>query len=88
MTMRLWTAILIRDREARLEEGTYSYDATTAKHDIEAEHPGWRVVALVPGAHGSGSHVFDHRQVASEQQSVDVWATPDPYTHGKPPNCS
>ncbi len=88
MANRLWTAIMTLGHEVQAHECTFSYDAETARHDIEAEHPGWKVVALVPGKHTSGMYTFGSSKKMSAQQSVDVWSVGEFYSYGKVPNCS
>ncbi len=89
MSTRLWTATLVRSYGGvLLKEGTYSSDTDVARHDIEAENPGWRVASLIPGSHTSGGYAFGSNKVRSQQQGVDVWSHGEFYGHGRPPNCS
>ncbi len=88
MSTRLWTAIMACWTDTKIQEGTFSYDPETAKHDFETESPGWKVIALVPGSHSSGSTAFGRDTRMSEQQSVDVWSMgefcgPQPTAGGK-----
>jgi hypothetical protein len=76
-------------------QGNYNYAPEDARKEIEAQYPGWRVAALVPGHHMSGASIFDpfpsgdRVNQVSENQEIDVWSIPSGQVPaGKLPNCS
>ena len=89
MAVRPYTVIMMSQGSTRGCQGNYSYVPEEACKEIEAQYPGWRVVALIPGHHMTGMHIFGRERGASELQCVDVWSIP-PGTNppGKAPNCS
>ena len=89
MTTRPYTVIMVSNGNTLGIQGNYDYDPVRACQQIEAERSGWRVVALVPGHHMSGTSTFPRAAKVAGSHDVDVWDIPAGTTPpGKAPNCS
>ncbi len=91
MSTRPYTAIMVSNGCTLGIQGNYDYNPVRACEEIESSHTGWRVVALVPGCHMSGTELFprDRLPAPSKEMQVDVWDIPaGTVPPGKAPNCS
>lgn len=82
MFSKAYTAIIQKGNSTKAVDLFSDHDGNTARQKILKDHPGYELIALVPGKHAKWCHIYDMsekenalRNVSSGVQSIDVWNT-------------
>jgi hypothetical protein len=77
MHARPYTAVLIHEHSfaTRVTNLAAPLNSTEAKASVESHHPGYKLVALVPGHHAVNSHGFelDCALLGTPDRSLDLF---------------
>ena len=58
MQERIWTAVLVTGTTTQVVNTSASTNKADAQPQVEAQFPGYSLIALVPGSHASGAFVY------------------------------
>ena len=82
MFSKAYTAIIQKGSSTKAVDLFSDHGGNTARQKILEEHPGYDLIALIPGKHAKWCHIYDlsekeiaPRNESSGVQRIDVWNT-------------
>ena len=80
MFSKAYTAIIQKGNSTKAVDLFSDHGGNTARQKILKEHPGYELIALVPGKHAKWCHIYDasekenaQRNASSGVKSIDLW---------------